>query len=314
MIYTRKKGEVVNSKVYTFSYNGDLFIRLDKFLVECLSDFSRSRLQMLIENGYVLIDNQPACKSSTPLQKGQNVTITIPPPEPTDLIPEKVLLDVIFENDDLIIVNKPAGMVVHPSIGHFSGTLIHAAISYIPELLCVGGKQRPGVVHRLDKDTSGLIILAKNDYTHHWLQDQFRQRSVKKVYLALVDGTPPTPTGRIEAFINRDPSHRQHMAVVPTNKGREAITEYFSLQNFSKHTFLEVHPLTGRTHQIRVHLAFIQCPIVGDTIYGHKRPSINITRHFLHATRLEIILPGKSTPSLFEAPLPDDLNLILTKI
>jgi 23S rRNA pseudouridine1911/1915/1917 synthase len=212
---------------------------------------------------------------------------------------EIIPLDILFENDDLMVVNKPAGMVVHPAAGHDSGTLVHAVLGYAPGLEGVGGVERPGVVHRLDKDTSGLILLAKNDRSHRWLQDQFRTRKVDKSYMALVDGHPPTPTGRVEASIGRDPSHRKKMAIVSVSKGREAISEYKTLESFPNHTLLEFHPLTGRTHQIRLHCLFLGCPIVGDEIYGNRRRSLKIDRQFLHAIQLKIILPGEKESKVF---------------
>lgn len=282
--------------------------RIDKFLVGCMPDFSRSRLQGLIKDGFVKVNEKLETKASQKVAAGDLVEIRVPPPEPSDLVPEDIPLSVIFENSQLMVINKPAGMVVHPSLGHATGTLVQAALAHAPELEGIGGEQRPGVVHRLDKDTSGLILMAKDERTHRWLQDQFRLRKVKKVYLALVDGLPPTPTGRVEAAIGRDPSHRKQMGVVSEEKGREAISEYFTLETFPAHTLLEFHPMTGRTHQIRLHLAFIGCPIVADTIYGHKHASIPLARHFLHAARLTIILPGETAARVFEAPLPPDLQ------
>jgi 23S rRNA pseudouridine1911/1915/1917 synthase len=205
-------------------------------------------------------------------------------------------------------------MVVHPAVGHASGTLVNAVLGYDPEIEGIGGEERPGVVHRLDKETSGLILLAKNERAHRWLQDQFRLRNVEKIYLALVDGKPPTPSGRVEAHIGRDPSHRKRMAIVPESRGREAISEYKTIESFKDHTLLEFHPLTGRTHQIRLHCAFLRCPIVGDEIYGRKKPSIHLDRHFLHAYRLKIILPGEREPEFFEAPLPEDLEKVLESL
>jgi 23S rRNA pseudouridine1911/1915/1917 synthase len=178
----------------------------------------------------------------------------------------------------------------------------------------IGGEQRPGVVHRLDKDTSGLILMAKNDAAHHWLQDQFRQREVQKVYLALVDGAPPTPTGRVETPIGRSTHQRKMMAVVPPGKGRASITEYRTLESFPEHTLVEVHPITGRTHQIRLHMAFLGCPVVGDTIYGRRKPTLPLQRHFLHAARLEVKLRGDKTPHIFEAPLPPELERVLEQL
>jgi len=181
--------------------------RLDKYLVSCLPEFSRSRLQGLIRDNQVLVDGQVVTKTSHILNRGQKVVVSIPEPEPVGLIPEEIPLDVIFESDDLMIINKPAGMVVHPGAGHKTGTLVHAALAHAPELEGIGGELRPGVVHRLDKDTSGLILVAKNDRSHRWLQEQFRLRRVRKVYLALVDGTPPTPTGLLMIIKSKNVSY-----------------------------------------------------------------------------------------------------------
>jgi 23S rRNA pseudouridine1911/1915/1917 synthase len=288
--------------------------RLDKYLVSCLPEFSRSRLQGLIRDNQVLVDGQVVTKTSHILNRGQKVVVTIPEPEPVGLIPEEIPLDVIFESDDLMIINKPAGMVVHPGAGHKTGTLVHAALAHAPELEGIGGELRPGVVHRLDKDTSGLILVAKNDRSHRWLQEQFRLRRVRKVYLALVDGTPPTPTGRIEAPIGRDPAHRRKMAVTTLQKGREAVTEYQTVETYAHHTLIEAHPLTGRTHQIRLHMAFLGCPIVADSLYGRRKPSLPLERHFLHAARLTILLPGQMEEQTFTAPLPADLEKIIQQL
>ena len=285
--------------------------RLDRFLVGQLQEFSRSRIQGLVENGCVEVNGQPAKKSGQALENGSTVTVRIPPPAPTALVAEDIPLDVVFENDDLLVVNKPAGMVVHPAAGHSSGTLVNAVLGYDPEIEGIGGEERPGVVHRLDKETSGLILLAKNERAHRWLQDQFRLRKVEKTYLALVDGKPPTPAGRVEACIGRDPKQRKQMAVVSEKKGREAISEYKTLESFSKHTLLEFHPLTGRTHQIRLHCAFLGCPIVGDAVYGRRNFTVEINRHFLHAAKLTVTLLGEEQPRTFDAPLPQELAEVL---
>jgi 23S rRNA pseudouridine1911/1915/1917 synthase len=205
-------------------------------------------------------------------------------------------------------------MVVHPAAGHASGTIVHAVLAHVPQLEGVGGVLRPGVVHRLDRDTSGVILLAKNDRSHRWLQEQFRLRQVHKNYLALVDGHPPTPAGRIEAAIGRDPRMRKKMAVVPPAKGRTAVTEYRTLEKFPEHTYLDVSPVTGRTHQIRLHLAFLGCPVTGDTVYGRKHPSLRINRHFLHAERLIIQLRGEKSERCFIAPLPSELEEVLNSL
>lgn len=304
----------MNDRVLTFRFEKETPERLDKFLVGLLQEFSRSRIQGLIADGHVDVDGRPARKAGQSLESGSNVRVRIPPTAPTDLVAENIPLDIIFENDDLIVVNKPAGMVVHPAAGHSSGTLVNAVLGYDPELEGIGGEERPGVVHRLDKETSGLILLAKNERAHRWLQDQFRMRKVNKTYLALVDGKPPTPSGRVEAFIGRDPKQRKKMAIVSENKGREAISEYKTIEEFDKHTLLEFHPLTGRTHQIRLHCAFLKCPIVGDQVYGRKTPTIEIGRHFLHAYRLKITLPNEKEPRNFEASLPEELVKVLNSL
>ena len=285
--------------------------RLDHFLVSSLPEFSRSRLQALIKDGRVLVDGQPVQKAGKMLDPGVQVLVRIPPPAPSNLIPEDIPLDIIFENEDLLVVNKPAGMVVHPAAGHGQGTLAHAALGHAPDMQGVGGELRPGIVHRLDKDTSGLILLAKNDAAQQFLQDQFRDRRVHKVYLALVDGAPPTPSGKVEASIGRDPAQRKRMAIRPPGKGRVAASQYRTLEHFADHTLLEVEPVTGRTHQIRLHLAFLGCPVVGDRVYGRAKPSLPLKRHFLHAAQLEVRLPGDGEPRRFEAPLPQELEQVL---
>ncbi|MCB9135017.1 MAG: RluA family pseudouridine synthase [Anaerolineales bacterium] len=309
------------SKTITLHFDDPESQRLDKYLVTCLPEHSRSRLQNLIKDGQVLVNGVVPAKTGLMLEGGEVIMVEIPPTQPSTLQPETIPLDIIFENNDVIIVNKPAGMVVHPAAGHGSGTLVNAALAHAPEMEGIGGEHRPGVVHRLDKNTSGLILMAKNDLAQRFLQEQFRKRATKKVYLALVDGHPPTPAGRVEAPIGRDSTHRQRMAIVPDHKGRAAATEYHTLETFPAtsslsigHTLLEAHPITGRTHQIRLHFAFIQCPIVGDTLYGRRKPSLPLARQFLHAARLTITLPGEKTPRTFEAPLPEELEKVLAQL
>lgn len=301
-------------RIEKYQYNGEKSERLDKFLVTCLPEFSRARLQGLIDDGFVLVGGMPAKKSGQTLENGIEVEVRIPPPVPSGLTGEDIPLDIIFENDDLIVVNKPAGMVVHPAAGHASGTLVNAVLGYDPDMEGIGGEERPGLVHRLDKETSGLIVLAKNERAHNWLQEQFRLRKVEKTYLALVDGKPPTPAGRVEAPIGRDPSHRKKMAIVSAGRGREAVSEYKTLEVFKEHTLLEFHPRTGRTHQIRLHCAFLGCPIVGDSVYGKRNFTLEIRRHFLHAFRLKIMLPNEKQPHTFEAELPADLKKVLDDV
>lgn len=301
-----RKPSVVN-----FTYTEEHPERLDKYLAARLPELTRSRIQGMIKDGHVLVNGLPPRKAGQILDHHASIQVDIPPVQPSEIIPEAIALDIVYEDDNLIVVNKPAGMVVHPAVGHSSGTLVHAALAHAPQMEGVGGQQRPGVVHRLDKNTSGLILLAKNDRSHRWLQDQFHQREVSKVYLALVDGRPPTPAGRVEAPIGRDSKMRQKMAVVPPEKGRQAVTEYHTLETFPNHTLLEIHPITGRTHQIRLHLLFLNCPVAGDTVYGRSRPTIPTDRQFLHACRLTLRLPGKADRVTFEAPLPQDLQHLL---
>lgn len=286
-------------------------IRLDKYLAEVLPLQSRSRIQDLIKTGFVKMNGDTAYKPSTPLTQGSYIEIEIPSAQPTELIPEDIPLDIIYEDENVIIVNKPAGMVVHPAHGHQTGTMVQALLAHTPFSQGIGGVQRPGIVHRLDRDTSGVLLVAKNEKTHRWLQDQFKSRKVIKTYLALVDGHPPTPTGRIEVGIQRDPHDRKKMAVAYGKNGRAAISEYRTIRSYKNHTLLEVRIYTGRTHQIRVHLAYLGCPVAADTVYGHKHSSIKVDRQFLHARSISITLPGQKEPKEFVAEIPPDLQQVL---
>ncbi|HDD55812.1 MAG TPA: RluA family pseudouridine synthase [Chloroflexi bacterium] len=286
-------------------------LRLDKLLAQELEDFSRSYIQKIISAGGVSADGYPLYKKAELISPGVEIEVIVPQVEDSDLQPEEIPLDILYENGDCIVINKPAGMVVHPALGHNTGTLVQAVLAYAPEIEGVGGVKRPGLVHRLDQNTSGVILLAKNDRAHQHLQDQFRDRKVGKTYLALVDGRPPSPKGRIEVAIGRDPKYRQRMAAVQDREGKEAVSEFFTLEEFSKHTLLKVSILTGRTHQIRVHLAFLGCPVTGDTVYGRKNPTLELNRQFLHAHQLTISLPGEDHKRTFEAPLPDKLEEVL---
>ncbi len=298
----------------TLAYEGQDPQRLDHFLAASLPEFSRSRLQALIREGCVMVGGRQARKTGQAISPGDVVEVDLPPVRSAGLIPESIPLDVIYESEDVLAVSKPAGMVVHPAAGHDTGTLVHAALAHAPDIAGIGGELRPGVVHRLDKDTSGLILLAKNDRAHRFLQEQFRDRTVRKIYLALVDGAPPTPEGRVEAEIGRDLRNRKRMAVVPTGKGRQSATLYRTLETFPEHTLLEANPETGRTHQIRVHLAFIGCPVAGDMVYGRKKRTLRIKRHFLHAARITIRMPGEPEARELKAPLPENLSNLLADL
>ena len=296
-------------------------MRLDKFLADHLADISRSRIQGWIEEGRVTLDGRPA-RPSTRLDPGQCVRVFIPPPEEVRILPEPIPLDILYEDEHLLVINKPAGMVVHPAPGHTSGTLVNALLARFPawaeldwweseedEEEAGADYPRPGIVHRLDKDTSGLLIVAKSAGARSALQAQFQARQVEKVYLALVHGVPPAPAGLIDAPIGRDPRQRKRMAVVA--EGRPAVTAYRVLEPLGEYALLEVMPKTGRTHQIRVHLAFIGHPVVGDEVYGRRRSRLACPRQFLHAARLSFRHPVTGRPMEFSAPLPPDLQAVL---
>ncbi len=281
--------------------------RLDRYLAAHLPELSRAQIQRLIEQGAVQAGGR-AVRPSTKVAAGQEIVIAIPSPAPATPLPEAIPLDVVYEDDDLLVVDKPAGMVVHPAPGHAGGTLVNALLARCPDLAGIGGELRPGIVHRLDKETSGLIVVAKHERAHRWLAAQLKARQMDKRYLALVDGAPATATGTIDAPIGRDPRHPQRMAVVAG--GREALTHFHLLRRYPHHCLLEVRPVTGRTHQIRVHLASIGCPVAGDRVYGRRQPTLPLARHFLHAARLTFRLLSGQTRT-FEAPLPPDLQLVL---
>lgn len=288
--------------------------RLDVFLAEQNSDLSRSYIRKLIMGENATVNEKTVKKAGLTIKAGDKVTLKIPPPKSLDIIPEKIDLDIIYEDQNVLLINKPAGMVVHPSAGHDTGTLVHAVAGYLPELNVINDTERPGVVHRLDKNTSGLIIFAKTEEALHFLQNQFSERLVEKHYLALVDGHPKTSQGRIETFIGRDLRQRKKMAVVPQRMGKHAISEYITIAKYENHALLDVRIYTGRTHQIRVHMAFIDSPISGDSIYGRKKSTIPINRHFLHANRLKLMIPGKEEISEFEVPLPKKLQYVIDKL
>lgn len=295
-------------------YEGDGAIRLDKFLAQSEPEISRVQFQQMIAEGSIFVNGDIQQKPALKLEPGSTVRYSLPTLQETHLLHQAIDVDVVYVDENVIVVNKPAGMVVHPGAGNAQDTLVNAILHRWPEIAQVGEAERPGIVHRLDKDTSGVLILARNETAYNWLVRQFKSRKTKKTYLALVDGQPPTPAGRVEAAIGRDEKNRQRMAVVYGDKGKNAITEYHTLKTYADHTLLEVQPLTGRTHQIRVHMAFLGCPVTGDRIYGRRKKSIEIPRFFLHAHKLAIKLPGEEEPTEFYAPLAADLKEILTTL
>lgn len=285
--------------------------RLDRLIAEQVPDLSRTRIQTLIKEGRVTVNGGPS-KPAYRIEGGERIAIFLPPPVTSAVLPEPIPLDVLYEDADLIAINKPAGMVVHPAYGHDSGTLVNAVLYRWPELREVGDEYRAGIVHRLDKDTSGVIVIARTPRAHRALAEQFAARSIEKKYLALVEGLPDSASGRIEAPIGRDPQQRKRMAAV--RGGREAVTEFRVLEYYAEHALLEVHIHTGRTHQIRVHLAFIGHPVVGDTVYGYRKQRIKLQRHFLHAAEMTVRSPSTGQPLTFRAPLPADLQDILDNL
>jgi 23S rRNA pseudouridine1911/1915/1917 synthase len=284
--------------------------RLDKYIAENCRDVSRSQAQRIIEEGRVTVNGTPA-RQSLKLNTGDHIVIELPPPTSTSLTPEAIPLKVVYEDDDLLVVDKPAGLPVHPAPGHPTQTLANAVLSRLPKL-DTGNWQRPGIVHRLDKDTSGLIVIAKNSRAHQRLMEQFRKREVSKVYLTLVQGRVTPNEGIIESPVGRDRSHRERMTITDREHGREARTIYRVLKRIGDYSLLEVRPETGRTHQIRVHLSAIGYRVVGDKVYGVKSPLIN--RQFLHAHQLRFRLPSTGQLVEFRSELPPDLQQALDLI
>ncbi len=291
--------------------------RLDQLLAKKVPQLSRSQLQKLIRQGHVLVDGQTV-RPSAAVQPGAVITLRLPASQAVTVQPESVPLDIIFEDADLIVINKPAGMVVHPAQGHTRGTLVNALLARYPDLAAMteispDTADRPGIVHRLDRETSGLMIVARNPTTLRQLQQQFKTRSVEKIYLALVYGRPEAPEGIIDVPLGRDPHHRQKFA--PRPDGKPSRTHYRLLEDFEgQYSLLQIGLETGRTHQIRVHLAWLKYPVVGDTVYGRKKNPFGLQRQFLHAWRLRFQHPRTGEIIRLEAPLDADLQAVLDQL
>ena len=283
--------------------------RLDRVLADRFPDLSRAQLQRLIRSGAITV-NDTVVRPAYRLAPGDRITVTFPE-EPT-VRPEPFPLDIVYEDDHLLVVNKPAGMVVHPAARMVSGTLVNALLAHCPQVADVGGPDRAGIVHRLDRETSGLIVVAKDPETHAALQRQFKRRLVRKTYVALVEGQVHPREGIIEVPIGRDPKDRTRMAVSRT--GRPAVTQYRVVEFFPQYTLLEVRPHTGRTHQIRVHLAWLGYPVVGDRVYGRRRQTLLPDRHFLHARDLAFTHPVTGEKLALSAPLPPELTAVLNQL
>ena len=280
-------------------------MRIDRHLVTALPEFSRSRIQQLIRSGFVRL-NGAITRPHQIVRTGDQIELTNPPPEKIETKPEAISLEILFEDDDLIVIDKPAGMTVHPGAGHRERTLVNALLHHCPTLSGIGGKERPGIVHRLDKETSGCIVAAKNDIAHRELSKQFATRAVEKIYLALAHGKVRKQTGVIEQKIGRHPVHRQRMSVA-SPRGRAAKTEYRVLCSNDQASLIECKLHSGRTHQIRVHLHHLGHPVLGDKIYA-PRFAKNLPRQMLHAWKLGFRHPRIGEWKNFEAPLPDDFK------
>jgi 23S rRNA pseudouridine1911/1915/1917 synthase len=279
--------------------------RLDLWLAAQFPDFSRSRWQKLISQGHIQIHSQTCTDKKYRLKPGDRVCASIPSPTPLDLIPESIPLDILYEDEHLIIINKPAGMVVHPSAGHDTGTLVHALLAHCP-LSSIGGVQRPGIVHRLDKDTTGAIVVAKTDFAHQHLQQQLKDKTARREYLGVVYGTPKTDSGTIDLPVGRHPVDRQKNTILPIAQGgKSAVTHWQIEERLRSFSLLRFQLETGRTHQIRIHTTKIGYPIVGDPVYGMGRSiGVKLPGQALHAWHLELIHPHTGEPISATAPIP----------
>jgi len=288
--------------------------RVDAWISDALDDVSRSRVKTLIEEGHIVLSTGVAPKPHARVKSGMAVRVTIPPAEPLALEPESIPLDILHEDRDVIVLNKAAGMVVHPAAGHATGTLVHALLYHCHDLAGIGGELRPGIVHRLDKDTSGVVVVAKNDHALADLAAQFKNRSVRKEYVALVKGCPSPASGRIETQVGRSSHDRQKMSTRSAS-GRHAITNYKVERDYGACALVRLCIETGRTHQIRVHMAHIGTPVLGDSKYGRRATSLGISvpieRQLLHAEMLAFRHPRSGEKRQFRAPLPEDMRLVL---
>ena len=283
--------------------------RLDSF-VAAETELSRTQAQRMIREGDIL-HNGKSVKPNVTVSIGDLVDITYPDPVETDVLPENIPLDILYEDEDLLGVNKPQGMVVHPAPGHASGTLVNALLYHIRDLSGIGGELRPGIVHRIDRMTSGLLVVAKNDTAHRALSEQFRDHSAHRSYVALVDGNIREESGTVDAPLARHPVDRKRMAIVPG--GRDAVTHWQIAARYGQYTLLQIELETGRTHQIRVHLYSIQHPVAGDDVYGREKRPFGLIGQALHGYRLTFRHPRSGEPLVFYAPLPDYFSQALAK-
>lgn len=290
----------------------DKDIRIDSYLAEELKEISRSNIQKMIKEGLITV-NGKKIKPRYLVRTGDYIEIKILEPKKINIPAENIPLNILYEDDDIAIIDKPQGMVVHPASGNYSGTLVNALLYHMDSLSTMGGQERPGIVHRLDKDTSGLLIISKNDFSHSILVNEIKERRVKRIYYCLVYGNIKVDKGVINAPIGRDPVDRRRMTVIDKNS-KEAITHFKVLERFNRYTLLEVELETGRTHQIRVHMAYIGHPVVGDIVYSNKKSIFGLKGQLLHAKRLSFYHPRKGDYLEFESELPNYFISILKKL
>ena len=287
--------------------------RLDVFLSARLG-VTRSAAKKLLDGGHITVGGK-AVKASRPVNAGEEVVAEIPDPETLDLTPQDIPVDIVYEDEDIAVVNKPQGLTVHAGSGNLSGTLVNALLYRLNSLSSINGVVRPGIVHRIDKDTSGLLVVAKNDAAHLSLSAQIAEKTCRREYLALCEGIFKEDTGRIETYIGRSPSDRVKMAVVPKEKGKYALTEYEVQARYAEgFTLARFRLYTGRTHQIRVHCRYIGHPVVGDPVYGSKKQKFHLAGQLLHACRLELTHPRTGERMSFEAPLPAYFTAVLSRL
>lgn len=287
--------------------------RLDKVIAEMEKEISRTHALKLIEEGNVTIDGKVVNKASIKIKSGTEIIVSLPEPEPTDIEAEDIPLDIVYEDDDILVVNKPQGMVVHPAHGHYQGTLVNALLSHCTNLSGINGEERPGIVHRIDKDTSGLLVVSKNDVSHMFLAEQLKDHSMHREYYALVKGMIKEESGKVDLPIGRSRQNRQKMAIDPVN-GKRAVTYFEVVTRYCDYTLIKCRLETGRTHQIRVHMAYIGHPVEGDPIYGSGRSKLYKEGQLLHAYRLTLMHPTLKKEMSFTCPLPKYFKDILDNL
>jgi len=287
--------------------------RLDVAVCKLCNDITRNRVQKLLADGHILVNGQPG-KANYRVRESDQISVKIPPMTEAKADAQQISLEVLYEDEDVIVINKPKGMVVHPACGHRDGTLVNALLYHCKNLSGIGGEERPGIVHRLDKDTSGVLVVAKNDKAHLSLSRQFKEHSVNREYVAMVFGNVKDDSGTITGNISRHPRERKKMAVTRTGTGRTAVTNFSVLERFKTYTYISLQLKTGRTHQIRVHLSSLGHPVVGDPMYGPKRPKINYAGQALHARLLGFRHPADEKYLEFSSPVPADFQNLLTKL